>query len=282
MKNRLFREQIFPILLTILTFFGLCGLLYLAIVGLNMLPSQEKILLEIRKRDVLVGLTIYLKTSVDFAIFIGNLMRSNPGWKSRVAIEIGTAGGNALGTIAILLIWNFFREVPLLMAIMIFLASLVLLKMAEESFEELEHADKNVPGFLRNQLKNIQKLLRIPNKTFSPILRFVSPGASLTNMKALPWKKLLLFSATIPFILGLDDFAGYIPLFNIINVFGFAIGVFLGHMILNVALFISPNRTVVLVRNPWVLVIGGLAFVLIAGWGFYEVFHLLNGLLFSH
>jgi hypothetical protein len=209
-------------------------------------------------------------------------MRSNPGWKNRIAIEIGTAGGNALGTIAILVIWNFFREVPLLMAIMIFLASLVLLKMAEESFNELEHAGKAIPEFLEKQLGMLQKLLNIPNKAFSPLLRLISPQASLTNMKALPWRKLLIFSATIPFILGLDDFAGYIPLFNIINVFGFAIGVFLGHMILNVALFISPNRTVVLVRNPWVLVVGGLAFVLIAGWGFYEVLHLLQGLLINH
>ncbi len=270
-----YREQLFPIVLTVLTFIALCALLYVSILGLNLLPSQEKIQLIVHPQDILVGLTIYLKTSIDFAIFIGNLMRSNPGWKNRIAIEIGTAGGNALGTIVILVLWNFFREVPILMAIMILIASLVLLKMAEESLAELSHEGKSIPPFLSSQLTALQKLLNVPNRTFAPLLRFISPGASLTNMKSLPWGKLLLFSGSIPFILGLDDFAGYIPLFNIINVFGFAIGVFLGHMILNVALFISPQKTVKYVKNAWVLVIGGLAFVLIALWGFYEVFHLI-------
>ncbi len=279
-SSRFFREQVLPIVLTVITFFGFCALLYLTIVGLNLLPSREKIVLEIRKRDILVGLTIYLKTSVDFAIFIGNLMRSNPGWKNRVAIELGTAGGNALGTLVILVIWNFFREVPLLMAIMIFLASLVLLKMAEESFEELTHKEKAIPHFLLQQLQTIKKVLHVSNKTLAPLIRFISPSASLTNMKSLPWKSLIIFSSSIPFILGLDDFAGYIPLFDIINVYGFAIGVFLGHMILNVALFISPKKTVLAVQNPWVLIIGGLAFVLIAGWGFYEVYHIVSELIF--
>ncbi len=277
--KKYYKEQLFPIALTIATFIALCVLLYLSILGLNLLPSQEKIKLEIHPQDVLVGLTIYLKTSIDFAIFIGNLMRSNPGWKNRIAIEIGTAGGNALGTIVILIVWNFFREVPILMAIMIFIASLVLLKMAEESLSELNHESRSVPQLLKTQLNTLQKILQIPNRTFSPLLRLISPNASLTNMRSLPWGKLLLFSASIPFILGLDDFAGYIPLFNIINVFGFAVGVFLGHMILNVALFVSPERTVRYVKNAWVLVIGGLAFVAIAAWGFYEVFHIVTEII---
>lgn len=274
-----YKEQLLPIVLTILTFIILCVMLYFSILGLNLLPSQEKIQLVIHPQDILVGLTIYLKTSIDFAIFIGNLMLSNPGWRKRVAIEIGTAGGNALGTIVILIVWNFFREVPILMAFMIFIASLVLLKMAEESLAELNHEPKSIPRLLQTQLNTLQKLLQIPNRTFSPLLKLISPNASLTKMKSLPWVKLLIFSASIPFILGLDDFAGYIPLFNIINVFGFAIGVFLGHMILNVALFISPQTTVKYVKNAWVLVIGGLAFIVIAAWGFYEVFHIMIDVL---
>ena len=81
------------------------------------------------------------------------------------------------------------------------------------------------------------------------------------------------------FILGLDDFAGYIPLFSIVNVFGFAVGVFLGHMILNIGLFISPKTTTALVRTPIVMIIGGVAFVGIAAWGIYEAIHLALQLL---
>ena len=34
--------------------------------------------------DILIGLTIYLKTSIDFAVYIGRLMAKYPGWKNRV------------------------------------------------------------------------------------------------------------------------------------------------------------------------------------------------------
>lgn len=274
-----FKEQFVPIFLTITTFFALWALLHLGIVLLNLLPSSNEILFTIRKRDVLVGLTIYLKTSVDFGIFIGNLMKANSGWKNRIAIEIGTAVGNALGTLVVLTIWNFFREVPLLMALMIFLASLVLLRMAQDSFVELE--EKKLPQQVHTIILFAVRLLSPINSVFRPLLQKLVPHANLTKMKALPWMSLAIFSFSIPFILGLDDFAGYIPLFSVINVYGFAIGVFLGHMILNVALFVSPKKTVQLVSTPLVLIIGGVAFVAIAGWGFYEVAHLLLSLLGS-
>lgn len=279
--KRYFYEQLLPLGLTFVTFIGFCLLLGLVIAGLNLLPSSQHILLAIHWQDVLVGMTIYLKTSIDFAIFIGNLMHANPGWKNRIAIEVGTAGGNALGTIGILVLWNLFREVPLLMAIMIILAAFVLLQMAEESFHELETAGNQIPLFLQKQLRWVRLLLHLPNKAVAPLMRLITPEASLTKMKPLPWKKLLFFSASIPFILGLDDFAGYIPLFSIINVFGFSVGVLLGHMILNAALFVSPSKTVTIVRNHWILLIGGLAFIGIAVWGFVEAGHLLLS-IFAH
>src|SRR6266700_2736706 len=124
------REQALPLTLTFLTFLLLCGLLFTAISLLNLLPTREKVAIVIRPQDILIGLTIYVKTAIDFAIFIGNLMQSNPGFKKRIAIEIGTACGNAFGTILVLFVWSFFREVPLLLAVMIILSSLVLLRMA--------------------------------------------------------------------------------------------------------------------------------------------------------
>lgn len=273
-KKRYFKEQLVPLILTVITFILLCFGLYLFILLLNYLPSREKIVLELRLQDVLVGLTIYLKTAIDFAIFIGNLMRSNPGWRSRIAIEGGTAAGNALGTLAILLIWNFFREVPILMAIMIFVASLVLLRMAEESFHSLREDLSSKHKYYRHLLF-IEEQIKFVNRIFRPLLRKIIPNLSITNIKVMPFFTLFSFSFTIPFILGLDDFAGYIPLFSIINVYGFAVGIFLGHMILNLGLFINPKKTVELVRAPLVLVVGGVAFVGIAAWGFYEAIHLL-------
>lgn len=272
--EKLLKEQVIPLVLTVVTFIGLCLTLYGFIHLLNLFPSNEKIEIVLRKRDILIGLTIYLKTSIDFAIFMGNLMRSNPGWKKRIAIEFGTGIGHAAGTLIILAIWNFLREAPILMALMIFIASLVLLRMAEESIEEFLQTQKE-----RRRIHKITSILHYQldfvSKLFKPLLGRLIPNASITNIKTLSFFNLFIFALTVPFVLGLDDFAGYIPVFSIINVFGFAVGVFLGHMILNLGLFLSPKTTINLVRAPVVLVVGSLAFVGIALWGFYEIVHLL-------
>lgn len=270
MKDTL-REQITPLSLTVITFFGLCALLFFSIHILNLLPSKEKIQIRIHPQDVIIGFTIYIKTAIDFAIFIGNVMRSNPGWKKRISIELGSAVGNAGGTLMILIVWNFFREVPLLMAVMIIIASLVLLRMAEESFEEFLYKNTLTHRFIQKPVLLLESQLDTINKLFKPVLGRFIPESSSSNTKVFSFWSLAAFSFSIPFILGLDDFAGYIPLFSIINVFGFAIGVFLGHMILNLGLFLSPKRTTALVQHPTVLIIGGVAFVIIAAWGFWEV-----------
>lgn len=264
-------KQLTPIILTIVTFLGLCFLLFGFISLLNFLPLGDKIVPRLFLSDILVGLTIYLKTSVDFAIFIGKLMSKNPGWQKRIAIETGTALGNGIGTFFVLFIWTFFKEVPILMVIMIFTASLVLFKMAEEGLEELK-----ISNFRFNDvLSYLLKILRPINLIFGPIVKFIIPNSKSSNGSQKTFFSLLLFSFTVPLILGLDDFAGYIPLFNIINVFGFAVGVFLGHMILNLALFASPQITINFVKKPFIIFFGSIAFVGIAFWGLWEIIQLL-------
>ncbi len=275
--NKVIIEQLIPVLLTIITFLGLSTGLYALLLTLNNLPIKEEIILDFRKRDVLIGMAIYLKTAIDFAIFIGNLMHTNPGWKKRVAIEFGTAVGNAAGTFLVLILWVLFKEVPILMMVMVFLASIILLRMAHESLEEFLKQKKSFLIDIKMPVYLLQSQLNFVNKLFRPILKYFVPHLNLTKAKKLSFTNLIVFSFTVPFILGLDDFAGYIPLFSVINLFGFALGVMLGHMILNVGLFIWPTLTVKVVRHPFVLVIGGVAFIILALWGFYEV-----GKLFLH
>lgn len=272
--KKVFLQQIVPVSLTVLTFLVLSTMLYGLLLVLNTLPLSEKIVLDFRKRDILIGISIYLKTAIDFAIFIGNLMHTNPGWKKRIAIELGTALGNAFGTFAVLIIWVIFKEIPILMIIMIFLASIVLLRMAQESLEEFLKQRKSFLIDIKMPVYLLQSQLNFVNKLFRPILKYFVPHLSLTKAKKLSFTNLAVFSFTIPFILGLDDFAGYIPLFDVVNLFGFALGVMLGHMILNVGLFIWPKKTVQIVRHPFVLIVGGVAFIGLALWGFYEVLHL--------
>jgi hypothetical protein len=234
--------------------------------------------LDFRKRDILIGIAVYLKTAIDFAIFIGNLMRTNPGWKKRIAIEIGTAVGNAFGTFLVLTVWIFFKQVPILMAAMIFVASIILLRMAQESLEEFLKQKKSFIK-MRMPVYLLQAQLNFINKMFRPLLGFFVPDLKLTRAKKLSFANLIVFSFTIPFVLGLDDFAGYISLFSVINVFGFAVGVLLGHMFLNIGLFVYPKKTVQIVTHPFVLIGGGFAFIGLGLWGLIETAKLLISLL---
>lgn len=263
-KTKLYPDQIIPLSLTLVVFGMGVIIFYFEIILLNkFIPNIEVINTQVRWTDILIGLTIYLKTSIDFAIFIGRLMNSHQGWKNRVRIEIGTAFGNIFGTMLILFLWATFKEVKILMFLMIFIASLVLFRMAEDGFK---HAGSIL----------FEKILKKINSIFDPILDKVIPHQEMKeDVKDNNIGKLFALSFSVPFILGLDDFAGYIPLFNVVNVFGFAIGVFLGHMILNIALFLSPAITIKLVKTPIISLLGAFAFIVLGVWGLFEAIKIL-------
>ncbi len=266
-------QQVIPLILTVVIFCILVLLLYGEIILLNAVTVVD-ISRQLRWSDILIGMTIYLKTSVDFAIFIGNLMHTFPGWKRRIAIEIGTAFGNAAGTLIILIIWNFFRGINWLLALMIVIASLVLFRLAEDG---IEHARSGkISKDLIRFIEPFHMVLHFINRLFNPLLNLIIPNMKIApdSSSSLNFLKLFKFSFTVPFILGLDDFAGYVPLFNIVNVFGFAIGVFAGHMILNIFLFLSPTKTIAIVKNVYISLLGTVAFILLALWGLYEAYKL--------
>ena len=273
----MFPDKIVPLALTGVVFLFMCVLLYAELLLLNkFVLSRETIKLHLRWSDIAIGMTIYLKTSIDFAIFIGRLMDKYPGWKNRIAIEIGTALGNTLGTLGILIVWDIFREVRFLMAGMILLAALVLLRLAEEGLDHVkDEQGKYHISFWGFEIW-FEKVLVAINRAVAPVLNRLVPHTSMRQNTKPGYKALFIFSFSVPFILGLDDFAGYIPLFNVVNVFGFAIGVFLGHMLLNIFLFLSPTRTIHAVKNPVISFLGSLAFVGLALWGIFEAAKLVG------
>ncbi|NCN45782.1 MAG: hypothetical protein COU63_02085 [Candidatus Pacebacteria bacterium CG10_big_fil_rev_8_21_14_0_10_36_11] len=277
-KQPFYPDQIIPLILTVVVFFVMVGLLFLEVFGLNrFVIAREQILIHLSWTDIAVGMTIYLKTSIDFAIFIGRLMSKFPGWKNRIMIEIGTAFGNALGTFAILLLWDLFREVRFLMAAMILIASLVLLRLAEEGLDHVKDAEGNYRFALFGFVRLFEKYLSNFNRALAPVLNKIVPRLSIAdNDLKTGFKALFFLSFSVPFILGLDDFAGYIPLFNVVNVFGFSIGVFLGHMLLNIFLFLSPKRTIAAVKQPVISFLGSLAFVVLAIIGLIETAKLVG------
>lgn len=274
-----FKQQLLPIVLTVLTFIILSILLVFFLYLLNFFPVKQKIHIIYLPVDILIGIIIYLKTSIDFTIFIGNLMHANPGWKKRIAIEIGTALGNGLGTVLVLTLWYFSKQTPRLMIIMILLASIILFEMAQEGLEGYLHG-KNI--LFKDILFTLQNILEGINKFFHPFISRIIPDFGHTLAKPLAFKRLLLFSLSVPFILGLDDFSGYIPLFSVINVFSFVIGIFLAHMLLNIGLFAAPHKTTKVIRHPVVIIGGSLVFVGLAVFGIYEAAYIAYTLLYSH
>lgn len=276
MKKNKIRNQLIALVLTVVTCVALVGLYWLVIVGINAFSSDD-ISLRIRFADVAIGLTIYLKTSIDFAIFIGRLMEKNRGLKGRIGIEIGTALGNAAGTMAILVIWSLFKEVSWLLAIMILLAALVLIRLAEDGLEHINAKNPRYPKWFSVFVIFVEKTIMQINKRTSPLLGLIIPSNTLSVSTKRTFLALMSMSFTVPFLLGLDDFAGYVPLFNVVNVFGFGIGVFVGHMLLNVLLYISPEKTISVVKNALISFFGSLAFMALAVWGLIEAVKLIFG-----
>jgi hypothetical protein len=270
----LFKQQFLPLFLSAVACLFLVGLLYIEVIILNRFTTID-VIPEIRFVDVFIGLTVYLKTSVDFAIFIGNLMHTNPGWKNRISIELGTAFGNGLGTMAILLLWTAFKDIEWLLAIMVLFAALVLFKLAEEGLEHAKQTDREYPLLFRKSVQVLEIFLDRTNKFIAPILNHIIPNITMKAPPLAGFWALFGFAFFIPFILGLDDFAGYIPLFSITNVFGFSVGVFIAHAILNILLYLSPKRTIRIIKNPVIALVGSLAFVGLALYGVVEVVHIL-------
>jgi hypothetical protein len=276
-RTQFFPDQALPLGLTAVVFVVMALVLLGEIHVLNFFViAREKIVPHLRWADVLVGVTIYLKTSIDFAIFIGRLMSKFPGWKNRVMIEIGTAMGNALGTMAILLLWDVFREIRFLMALMIVIAALVLFRLAEEGLDHVKDQEGKYKFSLFGFAETFEKYLSKFNRMIAPVLNKIVPRLSVNESGKKTLAGLFMLSFSIPFLLGLDDFAGYISLFNIVNIFGFGVGIFLGHMILNVFLFLSPHRTIQIVKNPVISFAGSIAFVGLGIWGLFEAVKIIG------
>lgn len=272
-------SQLIPLVLTIVILGILLSILHASLSLFNAIPGTIPILLVIRPQDVLVGATIYLKTEIDFAILIGRLMDIYPGWRNRVALEIGSAVGNASGTILIIGVWVLLKHVDLLLALMVLIASLVLFELARSGMEYL--TDWEASGGLKKGIFLVlYKFLDIVGFIINPLLSRIIPdlGARLKGKEGLSWKGLATFSTEIPFILGLDDFAGYVPLFSVINVYGFAAGVIGAHTLLNICLFLSPHRTITAVKNEFVAFLGTIAFIGLAFYGIVEAVKIIAAL----
>lgn len=268
-RESVWYSQVIPLSLAFVSMAVFLVILGLNAHLLNKVFPVEPIKFVFRPLDLALGLYLYIKTSVDFAVFIGSMMVANRGWKNRVAVEWGTSLGNFAGTILILWIWVMFRSIgPIFEGLIVLIASFVLLELAAGSMERLKAARWDKAGGFREWFyKGAKNLLIIRRYTavflgWMPDVEGAMAGKKLPNFRAL-----LLYSFTIPFILGSDDFASYLSVFNVVNVLSFASGVILGHGLLLAGMFAAPMVVERLMASPSFSALAVTTFFVIFGIG---------------
>ncbi len=241
-----------PLAISLVSAFIFIGFLVLNIYAINSTFPREPVLFQLRLFDFLIGVYLYLKTSIDFALFIGSMMSTNRGWKNRIGIEWGTTLGNFAGTILVIWIWSIFRSIgQIYEGIIVILASLVLLELASGSMIRLKNAgwDKK-QGFAGTFYNIFNRLLGVRSYTSHFLGWMPDVEGAMSGKKAPNTRSLLLYSFWIPFILGSDDFASYISVFSVVNVVSFAIGVIAAHSLLLILLFAYPKKVENFMEKP--------------------------------
>ncbi len=276
-KESFFFSQTIPLLIAFLSTIVFLLILVANTHLLNTLFPHEPIQFIFHPWDLALGLYLYLKTSVDFAVFIAAMMVANPGWKKRVAVEWGTSFGNFAGTIAIIWVWTIFRSIgPVFEGIIVIIASFVLLELAAGSLSRLKSAQWDTQhGFKKAFFSLSQLALKIRRLT-APFLGWMPDvEGAMAGRKVATLGALLLFAVSVPFILGSDDFAGYISVFSVVNVLSFATGVILGHGLLLAAMFAIPSAVETIMDNPWFSALAVTTFLAIFTLGTYDGSRLL-------
>lgn len=214
--------------------------------------------------QVVLGVIIYLKTAVDYALFVGSLMENNSGTPKRIAMNAGTSIGCFLGVTAIAVLWSFFQEVHWLMVVLLVIASMILFKLGDNSQQHFA----SLPASLRQPLQWFFALTR-------PVVEkitFFMPESELSTGTA-STVRLFILSMIIPFALGADDLAGYMVLLTTYNIFSLLIGIYLGDALIDAALFANQEVTVRLVKNRWVSYFGAVFFI---GLGLMSIIHAIH------
>lgn len=271
-KEPVLYSQIIPLLVA----FSTAIIFIIILVGnlklSNFIFPADPIRLGILVGDLLLGVYLYLKTSIDFAVFTGSVMAANPGWKNRVAVEWGTALGNFVGTLLVIWIWSFFRSTsPLLEGAIVIVASFVLLELAAGSLSRLQTAGWDQDGFFKKAFYKIARAILHLRLVTEPYIGWMPDVEETMSGKQAPnFKALLIYSFSVPFILGSDDFASYISIFNAVNIFSFAVGVILGHTLLLAGIFAAPQKVESLLAKPAFSALAVTTFFIIFAIGFTD------------
>jgi hypothetical protein len=218
--------------------------------------SAEKIQLHIQPFDVGVGFFLYFVTAVDYALIVGRMQVTNSGSKARFVMNVFTCLGCFMGVSLVLFLWGFAKEIDWLITAMLIFAGSVMIKLAFEGIEYFRN-DAQIWRPLRLGMAELLTFLH----HFTEGLTFWIPELGSPKIERMSLVKLAKWSFLLPFIIGLDDFVGYMGAMTVYNVFSLLIGIFFADAFIDVLIFTSPKLTKKLVESALLSLLASFAFL---------------------
>jgi hypothetical protein len=231
----------------------------------------EKVLLQFRWKDVLVGFFLYFVTAIDYALVVGRMQVSNPGSKARVIMNIFTVLGCYVGVSLVLFLWGFAKEVFWLIIPILIFAGSVMIKLAHEGLEYFENS-RQIPSLLSKITAMIVDLFHYISRVFT----FWIPEIAKPSTNAMSMSSLAKWSFVLPFIIGLDDLIGYMGAMTIYNVFGLLVGIYFADILIDILVFVSPTLTKKVVESAVLSFIATYAFLYLAYKSYSESMMMLH------
>ncbi|MEI7578463.1 MAG: hypothetical protein WCJ58_00310 [bacterium] len=264
-------NQIFPVITCLILFIVF---MFFSIIFIKFLMNpfaSDPIELKLHFSSMAVGFFLYFVTAVDYALIVGRMQAANPGIKARFAMNVFTCIGCFIGVTVVLFLWGFAKEVSWLILPLLIFAGSVMIKLAYEGRGYFEKS-KSVPFFIRIPLARLLKIFFY----FSKPLTFWIPELGSPNVQKMRIRNLAKWAFLLPFIIGLDDFVGYMGAMTIYNVFSLLFGIYLADIVIDLLIFISPKFTKKVVQSALLSLLAAFAFLYLAYKSYSESYHLLH------
>jgi len=191
-------QQLIPVVICLTMYVIFMVLSVLFIKNLINPFSTEKILLQFRLVDFLVGFFLYFVTAIDYALIVGRMQITNPSLPARVVMNIFTCLGCFVGVTLVLFLWGFAKEVNWLIVILLIFAGSVMVKLAYEGLPYFQK-DPHIWAPLRTLTVQVVSLLH----RFTEGLTFWIPELGSPSVARMALKELAKWSFLLPSSLGL-------------------------------------------------------------------------------
>lgn len=276
-KKHLLLKQFTPVIICAFLFIFFIQTTHLFIQYFINPFSTEQIQIVLYPSNILVGFFLYFVTAVDYALVVGRMQVVNSGFKARIVMNIFTCVGCYVGVSLVLFLWGFAKEVYWILVPLLIFAGAIMLKLAYEGKDYLVF-DNPIAKKIGNGTTKLLTILYFPTR----LLTAWVPELATPNVQRMHITELAKWSFLLPFIIGLDDFIGYMGAMTIYNVYSLLFGIYIADIVIDLIIFISPKFTKKLVESPMLSLLAAYAFLYLAFKSFSESYdHIIHHLKVS-